>query len=89
MQNADEAYEAQLRETTIGMCKDKGWVLQLQCKTCGHGAEVDPAEGGLPLMMSLAALGKSARCSKCEGIGAWVDMRQGGIPSPDRGLPPA
>ena len=83
-QNADDAYEAQLRSTTIEDCQAKGWILQLRCKACSHGAEVDPSEGGLPLKMTLAALGRSSKCSRCEGVGAWVDMRQGGTPTPDQ-----
>lgn len=85
VQNANDAYEAHLRATTIEMCQAKGWILQLRCKACGHGAEVAPREGGLPQKMTLAALAKSAKCTKCEAVGAWIDQRQGGIPSPDRG----
>ncbi len=84
VQSADDAYEAYLRDTSIGTCKAKGWILQLRCKTCNHGAEVDPADGGLPLMMTLAALARSSKCSKCEGVGAWIDERQGGTPRPDQ-----
>lgn len=84
VQDANEAYEAHLRETTIEICKAKGWIIQIRCKACGHGAEVDPAEGGLPLKMTLAALARSSKCTRCDGVGAWIDQRQGGIPRPDQ-----
>ncbi|MDP3853133.1 hypothetical protein [Phenylobacterium sp.] len=79
-QNANEAYEASLRNTTIGLCIEKGWKVMLTCSTCGHGGKmgallnVDQLRE-MEQQMTMAELARRATFS-CGHSGAWVDHRQ-------------
>lgn len=81
---ADQMYEKSLRETTIADCAAKGWRILLTCSTCGHGggsyADIDiDGLSAYPPDMTMKELATSAKFTRCDHKGAWVDHRQQGL----------
>lgn len=73
-------YEDSLRSTTIGLCREKGWLILLTCSTCGHGgrsgAVIEWDElARFDQSMTMATLASTARFERCGHKGAWIDHR--------------
>lgn len=74
-------YEDSLRSTTIGLCREKGWLIVLTCSTCGHGGRSGAVIEWPDLLqfrqdMTEAELAANATFSACGHKGAWIDHRQ-------------
>ncbi|WP_293400490.1 hypothetical protein [Phenylobacterium sp.] len=70
-----------MQSTTIGLCREKGWLIVLTCSTCGHGGRSGaviewPDLAQFPEDMTEAELAANARFSSCGHKGAWIDHRQ-------------
>jgi len=70
-----------LDSTTIGTCREKGWLVLLTCSTCGHDggsygqirwSDLDKH----PAHMTMRQLAERATFKRCGHKGAWIDHRQ-------------
>jgi hypothetical protein len=51
---------------TIGHLVEKGLMLTIHCRSCGHWAEANPAGLPLPANAAIPALEGAFRCTRCD-----------------------